>query len=93
MKTTLAILIGLLPLTAEAQTPNPCLDPAGAARALKAANPGMDNQTLYLALVKGQEMYGCRAPAPTVAAPAYPATTRCAWEGLGLSRQWVCRAD
>ncbi len=63
---------------------NPCTDPAGAARQLTAANPGMDDATLYQALVLGQETYGCRAPAP-VAVPAPPMTTRCNWEGYGVS--------
>lgn len=92
MRAVLVILIGLLPLSAAAQTPNPCQDPAGFARHLVASNPGVGYGVLALALEQAQVTYGCRAPT-AVPAPVYPATTRCAWEGFGPSRQWVCRAD
>lgn len=52
--------------------PNPCTDPRGAALALKAANPTLDNLTLAEALIQGQELYGCRAPAPApTPSPSY----------------------
>lgn len=93
MKSLYAIALTLLPLPAIAQgAPNPCADPAGFARHLVATNPGTDYGVLALALDRAQVAYGCRAPAPPPAA-AYPATTRCQWEGFGIARQWVCRAD
>ena len=83
----------LLPVAAQAQPVNPCADPAGFARQLVAANPGVGYDVLAVALLKAQEMYGCRAPAPIAATPAYPRETRCSWQGFGITREWVCEAD
>ena len=91
MRQILGVMLGLMPLAAAAQgAPNPCVDPAGYARHLVASNPGADAAVLADALLLAQQAYGCRAPAPIASSPL-PATTRCAWERLGFSREWVCR--
>ena len=53
-------------------------DPRPIARAIKRANPGIDNETLVDTVTLAQEQLGCRAP---------PQTTQCQWN----FNVWTCQ--